>query len=194
MTTLLFVRHGETDWNRQGRFQGSQDIPLNDEGRSQARRLAQSWTLGGEVLLTSPLARARETAELLGAALGLVPRWPDPRLVERSYGQGEGLTLAQRRERWPGEVPGAEAPSAVAARAQAFLDAVSVEHPGRRVIAVSHGGFINTVLGLVSNGLYGSGKTLLANASVSVVELDSSGWRVAEVGLTFEAQALGLRE
>lgn len=194
MTTLLFVRHGETDWNRQGRFQGSQDIPLNDEGRAQARRLAQAWTLGGDVLLTSPLSRARETAEILGATLGLVARLPDPRLVERSYGQGEGLTMVERRQRWPGEVPGAEDPASVAARARAFLEAVSTEHPGRRVVAVSHGGFINTVLGLVSGGMYGSGKSLLANASVSVVELGAPGWRVTEVGLTFEAQALGLRE
>lgn len=195
MTTFLFVRHGETDWNRQGRFQGSRDIPLNSEGRHQARRLAAAWDQGGEVLVSSPLARARETAEILGAALGLPLAPSDPRLTERSYGLGEGLTLAERQERFPdGQVPGVEGPEAIRLRAQQVLDSLTLEHPGRTIVVVSHGGFINVVLSLVSGGEVGTGKTLLGNASVSRVEYTASGWKVAFVGRTFEAAPLGLRE
>ncbi len=191
MTTLLFVRHGETDWNRQGRFQGSQDIPLNEDGRAQARRLAAAWNEGGDVLVSSPLSRARETAEILSAALGLPLRNTDTRLAERSYGAGEGLTMAERNERFnDGAVPGIEPPEALRFRALNFLESVTLEHPGRRVVAVSHGGFINAVLSLVSEGYLGSGKTFLGNASVTTLALSASGWSVVSVGVSFEAPVL----
>jgi len=191
MTTLLFVRHGETDWNRQGRFQGSQDIPLNEDGRAQARRLAAAWNESGDVLVSSPLSRARETAEILSAALGLPLRNTDTRLAERSYGAGEGLTMAERNERFnDGAVPGIEPPEALRFRALNFLESVTLEHPGRRVVAVSHGGFINAVLSLVSEGYLGSGKTFLGNASVTTLALSASGWSVVSVGVSFEAPVL----
>lgn len=195
MTTFLFVRHGETDWNREGRFQGSRDIPLNVAGRQQARRLAARWNLGGDLVLTSPLSRARETAELLATTVGLELRGTDERLVERHYGQGEGLTLAERKERFPdGVIPGIESPETIQKRAWAFLDAMTLEHPGRTLVVVSHGGFINAVLSVASRGEVGTGKTLLGNASVSRVDYSASGWTVAFAGRTFEEAPLGLRE
>ncbi len=195
MTTLTFVRHGETDWNRQGRFQGTQDIPLNEEGRRQARRLAKAWDINCDVLVSSPLGRARETAETLAASLGVSVTTFDVRLVERDYGAGAGLTLDQRRERFPdGQIPGVESPQSIQERVVSFLDSVSLEHPGRSVVAISHGGFINAVLALVSAGRVGTGKTILGNASVSVVVLGADGWAVETVGRTFEVEPLGLRE
>lgn len=186
MTTLHFVRHGETDWNRQGRFQGIQDVPLNAEGRRQARHLASSWGEKAEVLVASPLSRARETAEILGEALGLPLGGTDGRLVERDYGLGSGLTLDERRERFPdGVVPGVEDSESIRTRALHFLDEVSRTHEGRRVIVVSHGGFINAVLALVSGGEVGTGKSILENASVSTLVQGSQGWRVTAVGQTF---------
>jgi uncharacterized phosphatase len=195
MTTIVFVRHGETEWNRQGRFQGTQDIPLNEEGRRQARRLAEAWDEGGDLIVSSPLSRARETAEILASALGLTVLAVDPRLIEREYGSGAGLTLAERRDRFPdGAVPGVESIETIKARGLSFLDSVSLEHPGRRIVAVSHGGFINAVLALVSGGQLGTGKTFLGNASVSTVILGADGWSVEKVGKTFEAEPLGLKE
>jgi len=195
MTTILFVRHGETDWNREGRFQGTQDIPLNEEGRRQARHLARAWDQGGDVVLSSPLGRARETAEILAAAMGLPIHGFDPRLIEREYGAGAGLTMAERRERFPdGVIPGVEPTESMRERAKGFLDAVLQEHSGRRVVAVSHGGFINAVLALVSGGRIGTGKTFLGNASVSSVVQSSLGWSAGLVGHTLEAQPLGLKE
>jgi uncharacterized phosphatase len=194
MITLLFVRHGETAWNREGRFQGIQDIPLNEEGRRQAIRLANGWDQGGDFVLSSPLRRAWDTASILSVALGL-PIETDDRLVERDYGEGAGLTLAERRERFPdGVVPGVETSNSLQERAANFLDDVVRRFNGRRVIAVSHGGFINALLALVSGGQLGTGKTLLGNASVSVIEGDASGWVAGTVGRTFETQPLGLRE
>jgi len=194
MTTFFLVRHGETDWNRDRRFQGSRDIPLNDEGRAQARRLAAAWRWGGELVFSSPLSRARETATLLAHALGL-PLWaPDPRLTERHYGEAEGLTVDEKNQKFPQTIPGGETPEAIQARARSFLDAATLEHPGRSLVVVSHGGFINVVLSLVSEGQVGTGKTFLGNASVSHVEYSASGWRVVSVGETVEASPLGLRE
>lgn len=87
---ILLARHGETADNRDRRFQGQKDVPLNDTGREQARALAEAARGEGLVALyTSPLSRARETAEIVGAELGLEPR-PDDRLKEVDVGDWEG--------------------------------------------------------------------------------------------------------
>ena len=100
-TTLVLVRHGETDWNRQRRFQGHADQPLNDAGRSQARELA--GRLRDEpvtALYTSPLRRASETAQILASGFGLEARTLDA-LLEIDVGAWEGLTVDEVRERYP---------------------------------------------------------------------------------------------
>jgi broad specificity phosphatase PhoE len=106
--TILYVRHGETDWNAQLRFQGRKDIDLNDKGREQARahgRKLARIVSGEEVaaFVTSPLRRTRETMELLRAEMGLPPHGYaiDERLVEASYGELEGLTLQEFKEAQP---------------------------------------------------------------------------------------------
>ena len=94
------LRHGQTDWNVQARLQGSTDIPLNDTGRAQARVAADILDgLGITRIVASPLSRALETAQIVGAKLGLTPQ-TDVRLIERNFGLFEGLTLDEvRRER-----------------------------------------------------------------------------------------------
>jgi broad specificity phosphatase PhoE len=154
VTTLLLVRHGETDWNRDGRWQGHSDTHLNDVGRRQAARLAAELD-GVDVVYSSDLARARETAEILAARLEL-PIRIDPRLRERSFGTWEGKTrpeieavFAAAHARWlAGEGPGADdaEPFAdFAARVHAFLREVVERHPGETVLIVSHGGSIRVV-------------------------------------------------
>jgi probable phosphoglycerate mutase len=136
VTDLLLARHGETDWNRDRRWQGHADPPLNDAGRAQAQELAGS--LGGEgleAIYSSDLRRAYETAEIVGAALGL-PVTSDPDLREIDVGSWSGLTRAQLEGRiWDGETREAHAERVLrAARRIARL------HPDGRVLIVTHGG------------------------------------------------------
>ena len=100
-TRILLVRHGETDWNASGRIQGHSDTPLNAAGRQQAQRAAQR--LAPEpvrALYSSDLARAFETATIIGEPLGLTVV-TSPRLRERQYGAWEGLTSAEIQARYP---------------------------------------------------------------------------------------------
>ena len=117
MTSLTLIRHGETDWNAARRIQGSTDIPLNDTGRGQARdaavALRESLDLAAPVVVVaSDLSRARETAEIIAAELGLHVSRLYPDLRERAYGEAEGVDSTEFSARWgdwhTAEVPGAE--------------------------------------------------------------------------------------
>jgi probable phosphoglycerate mutase len=101
---FYFARHGETDWNAVGRWQGQTDIPLNDVGREQARALAARIRLEGiRAVGSSDLSRARETAEIVARELGLAASYMDPAFRERAYGIFEGLTPAECLTRHPHE-------------------------------------------------------------------------------------------
>ena len=142
MTTLLLVRHGETDWNADGRLQGQTDRPLNDFGRRQADRLAgELETDEIEAIYSSDLARARETAEIVGERLGL-PVVLDPDLREKDWGTWEGLTAAERdRVEFVGESTAAHAQRTLSA-----LRRISDRHPGGgRILVVTHGGSMRRV-------------------------------------------------
>jgi broad specificity phosphatase PhoE len=160
VTTLLLVRHGETDWNRDGRWQGRSDTRLNDLGREQARALADTLDGTIDVVYSSDLARARETAEILSSKLGLEIQL-DERLRERGFGSWEGLTSPEIEERdadahrlWrAGEGPGAhdaEPFDSFAQRITAFLDDVLERHPDDEVLVVAHGGSIRVIHALAT--------------------------------------------
>ena len=155
MTTLLLARHGETDWNRDGRWQGHSNTSLNARGREQARGLADELTEEIDVVYSSDLARARETAEIVADRLGLDIRL-DPRLRERGFGSWEGLTRSEIEERdaeglarWlAGQGHGAddaEPFDAFAERMHGFLGDVLDRHPGERVLVIAHGGSIRVL-------------------------------------------------
>jgi alpha-ribazole phosphatase len=155
VTTILLARHGETDWNRDGRWQGHSNTSLNARGRQQAHELADELTEEIDVVYSSDLARARETAEIVAGRLGLEVQ-VDPRLRERGFGSWEGLTgdeIEQRDgealERWrAGEGPGApdaEPYGAFAARMGRFLEDVLERHPAEHVLVISHGGSIRVI-------------------------------------------------
>ncbi|MCU1410139.1 MAG: histidine phosphatase family protein [Rhodoglobus sp.] len=161
---LYLVRHGETDWNSQRRIQGTTDIPLNDVGRGQAARTGlllarRQW----DAVVTSPLSRALETGSIIAGELGLPVPTTDDRLVERNYGEAEGLDFEEMQRLFPGDtrVPGREKRSAVAARALDALMDIAHAHPEESVVVVSHGGLIRSVLrkvdpegdhGMITNG------------------------------------------
>ncbi|MEO7350239.1 MAG: histidine phosphatase family protein [Terrimesophilobacter sp.] len=149
MSYLYLVRHGETDWNRAHRIQGSSDIPLNDTGRAQAARTAallarRQW----DAIYSSPLSRAFETATIIGATLGLANPELISSLAERHYGVAEGLTGREIAERYPGStaVPGRESRENVAARVMPALLEIAATGSDRRVIVTTHGAVIRTVL------------------------------------------------
>lgn len=103
MTRLFVVRHGETEWNTLGLLQGSTDIALSDVGREQARRMASALAervSPDATLVSSPLSRAHDTGLALGSVLGL-PVAVDARLIERAYGEWEGITPEARLTGWP---------------------------------------------------------------------------------------------
>jgi broad specificity phosphatase PhoE len=158
VTTLILVRHGETDWNRDGRWQGHADEPLNDRGREQARALADE--LGGEdvaAVYSSDLSRARETAEIIAARLAR-PVDVDARLREVHIGGWSGLTTAEIEARFPDEVArwhgedpghtfdGGESYAAMGERVVAALEEIAARHPEEQVLVVLHGGPIRALL------------------------------------------------
>jgi probable phosphoglycerate mutase len=155
VTDLLLVRHGETDWNRDRRFQGHADEPLNDAGREQARALADE--LAGEriaVVYTSDLVRAHETAEIVAARLGVdvVAR---SELREIDVGDWEGLTWPEIEERHPEGArawhehghgwESGETYDQLGERIIAALQRIAADHPARRVLVVGHGGTVRAI-------------------------------------------------
>ncbi|MGI6877558.1 histidine phosphatase family protein [Microbacterium sp. gxy059] len=181
MTLIALVRHGQTEWNREGRLQGLSDIPLNDTGRAQAAAAAEALRGGDwELLVASPLVRARETAEIIGSALGLGEPAVRPDLRERAYGDAEGMRLEEYWERYPGgvEIPGAETDEEVVARARRELRAIADDAEGRPVIAVAHGGLIARLLRDVTGGRLPRTGERIGNGSQQVIEVAGSDLRV----------------
>jgi broad specificity phosphatase PhoE len=141
VTTLILVRHGETDWNAAGRLQGHTDRPLSDYGRRQAQQLAAE--LEGErfdAIYASDLARARETAEIVAERLAL-PVALDPDLREKDWGNWEGLTST---ERFGIELVG-ESTAQHHERMLAALGRIAATHPDGRALVFTHGGSMRRV-------------------------------------------------
>ncbi len=187
-TTVVFVRHGQTDWNVAGRWQGQTDIPLNESGRRQAQLVAQrlrAWPI--QAVYSSDLGRAAETAAAIAAALDLTPRL-DSAWRERHGGLFEGLTRAERELRFPelgarfhrdlGQAPpGGESEAAILGRALARYQELLAQHANETIVVVSHGGILYALLShLLGFDLAGRRRfTLRGNTGISVVEAGSAG-------------------
>ncbi|MFJ4026642.1 histidine phosphatase family protein [Paenarthrobacter sp. NPDC089989] len=149
LTTFALVRHGQTDWNAERRLQGATDIPLNEIGRQQARDAVDvlsdyEW----DTLVSSPLGRAAETADIIAEGLGLTVARRVPELIERSFGPAEGLQAGPELEalRIPGGFRGGESDHDAATRGTAALEELAREFAGQRVLVVSHGTLIRLTL------------------------------------------------
>lgn len=149
-TRILLVRHGETTWNAEKRWQGWADSPLSELGRRQAAEAAAGV---GQVdaIVASDLARAAETARIIGELVGVGPVMTEPGLRERDVGEWSGLLNEEIEARFPGALaawrvdpssapPGGETNDAILARVHAALARIAREWDGAEVLAVSHGG------------------------------------------------------
>ncbi len=192
MALFYFIRHGETEWNAEGRLCGRTDVPLSPVGRQQARMLAQRLKpLPVEALYSSTLGRALETARAIGKAAGREPV-ADARLVELNYGAWEGRTFEEVKQADPEtyraweEDPGSTAPPAgesgeqVVARVRPFLDEIALRHAHGHVVVVCH----KTVCRLVACHILGvplaeyRRRLAMENAAVNILQPSEGGWRL----------------
>ncbi|WP_110064892.1 histidine phosphatase family protein [Cytobacillus oceanisediminis] len=151
MTKIGLVRHGITAWNKEGRAQGSSDIPLHEEGLAEAGLLAERLSAENwDVIYSSNLLRAQQTAEAIKEKVSHIPLRLDPRIREVGGGLIEGTTEAERIEKWGSRWReldlGFEPGESVITRGMAFIQEIAAKHPGENVLVVSHGSFIRHLL------------------------------------------------
>jgi probable phosphoglycerate mutase len=179
---LLLIRHGETEWNTEGRIQGFRDIALSDRGQRQAQVLARHLAVQAiDAVYASDLARAIATATPLAAQRGQAVRI-DARLKERGFGLFEGSTYAEAEAKWPNEyaiwrqrdpghaLPGGESFRDARARVMACLEEIAQRHAGRTVALVTHGGVLDIIYRAAHGIPWETPRShLLPNASINHV-------------------------
>lgn len=188
---IIFIRPGETDWNRSGRQQGQVAAPLNQLGRRQAEKLAGFIrNIGLSALYSSTTHRAAQTAEILSERLGF-PATYDARLQERDVGQWQGLTVSEIRDWYSDEyaalaregdryrIPGGESRLDVQKRMKAAIDDILAQTMGETVAIISHTTAIKMVLRLLVPGVNDVQMAELTNTSVTTIDRDEGGaWRL----------------
>ena len=163
MTKFCLIRHGQTDWNLEGRYQGQSNVSLNQTGREQAHSVAQKINKHKfELIYTSDLDRAKETSGIIAAELN-IPIEVDPRLREINQGEWEGKHVDVIKnlfsEMWKLRTvsasnirpPGGETVEEVGARVYAALNDIAAQYPNGQIIIVSHGLALATVICKVKN-------------------------------------------
>ena len=185
-THVGLFRHGQTDWNINFLLQGVTDIPMNETGIQQVKHASKAirredWDL----ILTSPLGRARETAKIISEQVGFSETQELDLLIERSFGEAEGLAYEQWKSRYSDldEIPGGESRTQLVERSKLLLETISASHPGKRVLAVSHGALIRTVLAVSSQDELPRDGERLGNASLNIVSHIESAWAVTKYDL-----------
>lgn len=177
MTVIGFVRHGNTDWNRERRAQGHTDVPLNALGRQQAEAIGkrlehESW----DIIISSDLSRAWETAVSIGSYMNKKVV-ADQRLREISLGQVEGTTEEERIAKWGKDWRqlslGMETTAEIQSRGVGFIEDCVRRYAGQRILAVSHGGLIsNTLDALFPN----EERAHVENTSYSIIRFNEDRW------------------
>jgi 2,3-bisphosphoglycerate-dependent phosphoglycerate mutase len=200
-TRILLVRHGETDWNATGRLQGHMDTPLNAAGRQQARQAAQRLAREPiRAVYSSDLARAYETATIIGEPLGLTVV-ASPRLRERRYGAWEGLTAAEIQARYPEQFviwrarsldfvpPQGESRSQLLTRALDELQTIARRHVREMVVVVTHGGLCYILIDHIVGSVNGDRREFtFGNASIHTLDVNEDRWTVVSMNETAHLQ------
>lgn len=172
---IFLLRHGETDWNKEGRLQGRMDVPMNENGRKQisssaivlARILSEL-----EVIISSPLVRAYESAKIVAEQLSYEKDniILEPMVLERSFGVGEGLIYTELTEKFPdGNYPESESVEALIERAgDAFKKIVTLYQDKKQILIVAHGAILYAMLTAITEGEipYGGNMTKFDEGSI----------------------------
>ena len=176
MTLIGLVRHGQTDWNLNHIFQGASDVPLNATGIEQAHHALDSTpAFPWDFVMSPPLIRARQTAEIIAADHGLPFAGVHEGFREVDFGWAEGKPVAEAYEAYPKrDFPDRESIDAVLGRACAALRDVAAEHPDGRILVVAHGTLIRYLVSAVAQRDF----TSLPNTSLTLLEVSPTLWRV----------------
>jgi len=177
VSRILLVRHGQSEWNARGQWQGQADPPLTDLGRRQAQIAAE---LAGsfDLIASSDLQRARDTAETIATAIGVGPVQVDSDLRERHIGEWQGLTRSEIDERYPGYLAERRRPAsyesdgAIRARVVPALARLAAAIDGGTALVVAHGGVIYTI-----EALLGLGFERIPNLGGRWIEITASAMR-----------------
>ena len=194
-TEVILIRHGETEWNLSGRWQGHADSPLSTRGIEQAEALGQRMlkeTL--DCFYSSDLERARHTSRLVGGPSEWNPEFMES-LRERDLGVLEGLTTEEMKVKYPQvyesfrnegpeyQVPGGESFKQFYERCSGALEEVAMRNPGRKIGLVTHGGFLGAIFRYVLNiPLDAERNFVLLNCSLNRLEKTESGWNLVSWG------------
>ncbi|QNU67076.1 histidine phosphatase family protein [Ruminiclostridium herbifermentans] len=180
VTEICIVRHGETDWNTKKMIQGREDIELNKNGEEQAYLVAKhlkkfQW----DAIVSSPLKRALNTAKIIGESVGINEITTIDDFIERDFGKGSGMTLEQQKQIFSdGIIPGKEGDNELAERTRRALDYIVKEYEGKKIIIVSHGAMIKSILKFVSDNTIDTGTTIIKNACLNLIKYENGKWQV----------------
>ena len=194
-TRFIVVRHGETQWNVESRIQGHTDSPLTDKGLQQAEAIAARLAREDfDALVSSDLGRALHTAQAI-ARRCKHEVIADPRLRERSFGEGEGMTYGEVDYHWPDAfsrvretdpdfvIPGGESRRQFHERIRDAFAALAAEHEGRRVAVVCHGGVLAALYRLIHDIPVAKPHAIpIANASYNALTFEADAWAVEAWG------------
>src|SRR5699024_2773919 len=171
MTEICFIRHGETDWNTVGKLQGRTDVPLNHTGIKQAEACGQFLArLKWDIIITSPLARAKKTAEIIQENLD-IPLVEMEDFIEISFGDAEGLSTEERTSLYPDRLyPNKEEAHIVTNRFLKGINSLNEQYKDQKILIISHGAFIKSILSYYSNGEIGTNTPRLSNGSLSTLK------------------------
>ena len=188
---ILLLRHGETDWNTEGRLQGREDMPLNENGILQAKICGAALAgIPVNKAITSPLKRAKRTCEIVAGYMGLDRVTAEPGLLERDFGVMSGKKLENIFA-----TINCEGSEALEDAAERIISALKRHEgkPGETLLALSHGAVINTLLFALTDGRAGTVITRRKNTCVNVLEAENGKLRVVAWNLTAPEAAAYLK-
>jgi uncharacterized phosphatase len=185
---IYLIRHGQTDWNLQGRFQGREDIELNETGIMQAINCGRAIKdTKFQAVITSPLIRARKTAEIIAEQVSVMELVIEDSIIERDFKKVSGMTPQEREIFYASGEPDDKEPwEDLCNRMIQSIKMYGKKYYNHNIIMVSHGASINAVLAALSGGKTGTGKIILKNTCINVIHYEDGQLKLGEYNLSPE--------